>query len=78
MMEFFTCKPQSIEQLMSLPHLWSTVWRKDRGLSTCKPGTEQAGGLEAFSYGAAQNLEVVLNIEHQKLKIKNIQRLVSF
>jgi hypothetical protein len=28
MMEFFTCKPQSKEQLMSLPHLWSTVWRK--------------------------------------------------
>ncbi len=27
-MEFFTCEPQSKEQLMSLPHLWSTVWRK--------------------------------------------------
>jgi hypothetical protein len=37
MMEFFTCKPQSKEQLMSLPHLWSTVGEKDRGLSTCKP-----------------------------------------
>jgi hypothetical protein len=23
--EFFTCEPQSKEQLMSLPHLWSTV-----------------------------------------------------
>jgi hypothetical protein len=37
MMEFSTCAPQSKEQLMSLPHLWSTVWQKDRGLSTCKP-----------------------------------------
>jgi hypothetical protein len=27
-MEFFTCEPQSKEQLMSLPHLWNTVWRK--------------------------------------------------
>jgi hypothetical protein len=25
MMNFFTCEPQSKEQLMSLPHLWSTV-----------------------------------------------------
>jgi hypothetical protein len=23
--EFFTCEPKSKEQLMSLPHLWSTV-----------------------------------------------------
>jgi hypothetical protein len=42
------------------------------GLSTCKPCTEQAGGLEAFLHGAAQNFEVVLNIQDQKLKIKNI------
>jgi hypothetical protein len=28
MMEFFTCKPQSKEQLMSLLHLWNTVWLK--------------------------------------------------
>jgi hypothetical protein len=44
MMEFFTCEPQSKEQLISLPHFWSTVREKDHGLSTCKP----AGGLEAF------------------------------
>jgi hypothetical protein len=31
---------------------------------------EQAGGLEAFLHGAAQNFEVVLNIQDQKLKIK--------
>jgi hypothetical protein len=28
MMKFFTCEPQSKEQLMPLPHLWNTVWRK--------------------------------------------------
>ncbi len=36
---------------------------KDCGLSTCKPWTEQAGGLEAFLHGAAQNFEVVLKIQ---------------
>ncbi len=41
---------------------------KDRGLSTCKPWTEQAGGLEAFFHGAAQNFEVVLNIQDKKWK----------
>jgi hypothetical protein len=28
MMEFFTCEPPSKEQLISLSHFWSTVWRK--------------------------------------------------
>ncbi len=28
MLEFFTYKPQYKEQLMPLPHLWNTVWRK--------------------------------------------------
>jgi hypothetical protein len=28
MMKFFTFKPKSKEQLMPLPHLWNTVWRK--------------------------------------------------
>jgi hypothetical protein len=37
MMKFFTCEPQSKEQLMPLPHLWNTFGEKDRGLSTCKP-----------------------------------------
>jgi hypothetical protein len=26
MLTFFTCEPQSIEQMMPLPHLWNTVW----------------------------------------------------
>ncbi len=45
---------------------------KDRGLSTWKPWTEQAGGLEAFLHGAAQNFEVVLNIQNWNQKIKYI------
>jgi hypothetical protein len=27
-LEFLTNEPQSKEQLMPLPHLWNTVWRK--------------------------------------------------
>jgi hypothetical protein len=33
---------------------------------------EQAGGLEAFLHRAAENFEVVSNIQGQNLKIKNI------
>ncbi len=40
---------------------------KDRGLSTCKPWPEQAGGLEAFLHGAAQNFKLLSNIQDQKL-----------
>jgi hypothetical protein len=44
------------------------IWfgKKDRGLSTCKPWTEQAGGLEAFLHRAAQNFEVVLKNKQMK------------
>jgi hypothetical protein len=45
---------------------------KDGGLGTCKPWTEQAGGLEAFLHEVAQNFEVVVNIQDQNQKIKNI------
>jgi hypothetical protein len=38
---------------------------KDRSLSTCKPWTEQAGGLEAFLHEAAQNFEVFSKIQNQ-------------
>jgi hypothetical protein len=39
---------------------------KDHGLSTCKPWTEQAGALEAFLHGEAQNFELLSNIQDQK------------
>jgi hypothetical protein len=70
MMEFFTWKPQSNWYLSCI--FGARFGKKDRGLSTCKPWTEQAGGLEAFLHEVAQNFEVVLNIQDQKLKIKNI------
>jgi hypothetical protein len=37
MMEFFTCEPQSKEQLMSSRIYGIRFGEKDRGLSTCKP-----------------------------------------
>ncbi len=43
MMAFFTDEPQSKEKLMSLPHFGSWFGEKGRGLSICKPRTEQAG-----------------------------------
>jgi hypothetical protein len=58
MMTFFTCEPQSKEQLMPLPHLWNTVGEKDHGLSTYKPWTEQAGGLEAFGMERLRTLKL--------------------
>ncbi len=42
---------------------------KYRGLSTCKPWTEQEGGLEAFLHGAAQHFELFF----QKFKIKKFK-----
>ena len=39
---------------------------KDLGLSICNPWTKQAGGLEAFLHGAAQNFELLSNIQDQK------------
>ncbi len=72
MMEFFTYKPQSKEQLISFPRFWSTVRRKDRGLNTYKPWSEQAGGLDAFLHEAAQNFEVVTNIQNGNKKLKKL------
>jgi hypothetical protein len=37
--------------------------KKDYGLSTCKPWTEQAGGLSWIFNEAAQNFEVFKNIQ---------------
>jgi hypothetical protein len=70
MMKFFTCKPQSIEQLILSRIYGIRFGEKDCGLSTYKPWTEQAGGLEAFLHGAAQNLEVVLKIQDKNKKLK--------
>ncbi len=63
MMKFFIFKLQPKEQYISCI-FGARFGEKDRGLSICKPWSEQAGGLEAFLYEAAQNLEVVSNIQH--------------
>jgi hypothetical protein len=54
MLKFFTLKPQSKEQLMSLPNYWSTVRRRIY---------KQAGGLEAFLHEAAQKLFQIFSTE---------------
>ncbi len=51
---------------------------KDSGLSTCKLWSEQAGELEAFLHDAAQNLEVVSNIQHWYEKIKTFSGWCPF
>ncbi len=64
MMKFLTFKLQPKEQLISLSHFWSTVrWKRSR-FEHMQTWSEQAGGLEGFLREAAQNLEVVSNIQH--------------
>ncbi len=65
MMEFFTYRPQSKEQWYLSRIFGAEFGEKDRGLSTCKPWTELAGGLEAFLHEAAQNFEVFSKILNQ-------------
>ncbi len=43
---------------------------KDRGLSTCKPWSEQAWGLDSILHEAAQDFEE--NIQEWNKKIKNL------
>ncbi len=71
-MEFFTCESQYKEQLISLSHFGARFSEKDSGLNTFKPWIEQAGELETFLHEAAQYFDVVLNIQDQNYKIKNI------
>ncbi len=73
MMEFFLLASRNPKNNWYLSRIFGARFgEKDRGLSTCKPWTQQAGGLEAFLHEAAQNFEVVLNIQDKNLKIKNI------
>ncbi len=53
-----------------LSHIYG-VWfgEKDRGLSTCKPWSEHAGGFDSILQEAAQDFEVfILKSEIKKLK----------
>ncbi len=57
-----------------LSHIFGARFgEKDCGLSTCKPWTEQARGLEAFLHESAQNFEVI----SQKLKT-NIKKWKTY
>jgi hypothetical protein len=64
--EIFTCKPQSIEQLMPLPHLWNSVWRKRLRLEHIQTVNRTIRRIRGLLHGAAQNFEVVLKIQKQK------------
>ncbi len=58
MLEFFTLEPYPKNNCF-LPCIFEARFGgKDRGLCTYKPWSEQAGGLEAFLYLAAQNFEL--------------------
>jgi hypothetical protein len=57
MMKFFTLKPQSKGQLMYLPHLWNTVWRKRSLLEHMQTVNRTTGGLDSILHEAAQDFE---------------------
>ncbi len=62
MLEFFTHEPY-FKNNCCLSHIFGARFGgKDRGLCTYKPWSEQAGGLDAFLYLAAQNFEIFSNI----------------
>jgi hypothetical protein len=66
MMKFFTLKPQPKGQLMSLPHLWNTVWQKRSRLEhmqTVNRTSRRIRGLFAWS---GSELELLSNIQDQK------------
>ncbi len=64
MMKVFTCEPQSKEQLMPLPHLWNTVWRKRSRLEHIQTMNRTSRRLGSILHEAAQNFEVVSNIRY--------------
>ena len=69
MMKFFTYKPQSKEQLMPLPHLWNTVWRKRSRLEhiqTVNRTSRRIRGLFAWS-----GSELWSCFKNSRSKIKN-------
>ncbi len=68
MMKFFTCEPQSKEQLMPLPHLWNSVWRKRSRLEHMQTvnRTSRIRGLFAWS-----GSELWSCFKNSRSKIKN-------
>ncbi len=71
MMYFFTYKPQPKDQLMSLPHLWSMVWRKRSQLEhmqTVNRTSRRIRGLFAWSGSELWTL-----IKYSRSKIKKLK-----
>jgi hypothetical protein len=64
MMKFFTLKPQPKGQLMPLPRLWNTVWRKRSWLEHIQTVNRTSRRLGSILHEAAQNFEVVSNIQY--------------
>jgi hypothetical protein len=63
---FFTHEPYSKEQLMSLPHFWSTVGRKRSQFEHMQTGIQTSRRLDSFFHEAAQNFKLLSNIQGQK------------
>ncbi len=73
-MKFFTCELQSKEQLMPLPHLWNTVWRKRSRLEhiqTVNRTSRSIRGLFAWS-----GSELWSCFKNSRSKIKNWKHIV--
>ncbi len=70
----FTCEPQSKKQLCLSRIYGVRFGEKDRGLSTCKPWSEQAGGLEAFKNMSAV-MGGLLNVLALKIIFSEIHRM---
>jgi hypothetical protein len=61
-LKFFTLKPQSEEQLMSLPNFWSTVRRKRSQFEHMQTVIQTSRRLVSFLHETAQNFELLSNI----------------
>jgi hypothetical protein len=58
------------EQLMSLSHFWSTVQWKRSQFEQMQIVIQTSRRLDSFLHEAAQNFELLSNIQDQKSKIK--------
>jgi hypothetical protein len=66
MLEFFTHQPYSKEQLMYLLHFWSMVRRKRSQFEHMQTVIQTSRRLDSFLHEAAQNFELLSNIQEQK------------
>jgi hypothetical protein len=57
---------------MSLPHFWSMVQQKRLRFEHMQTMIQISRRLDSFLHEAAQNFELLSNIQDQKFKIKNL------